>query len=85
MDSLFSELSQATYKNDGAGRILVDKAPGLKEIKVDGKSKSIKSPNKADSVGLAYADDLKFGLRAHGTEKIVDDFTPEPILTAWEM
>ena len=68
LDNLFSELSQATYKTDSGGRIQVDKAPGVKEISVDGKTKQIKSPNKADSTILAFAKDLQFGLRAHGEE-----------------
>ena len=68
LDMLFSELSQATYKTDSGGRIQVDKAPGIKEIQVDGKSKLIKSPNKADSTILSFARDLQFGLRAHGEE-----------------
>lgn len=68
LDLLFSELSQATYKLDGGGRIIVDKAPGYREIHVDGKKKMIKSPNKADSTILSFGSDLEFGLRAHGEE-----------------
>lgn len=68
LDSLFSELSQATYKLDGGGRIMIDKAPGYKEIHVDGKKKMIKSPNKADSTLLSFGKDLEHGLRAHATD-----------------
>jgi len=84
LDSLFSELSQATYKTDGGGRIMVDKAPGNKEISVDGKKKVIKSPNKADSCILSFAKDLEFGLRAHGDEVVEEEFEPVEI-TEWSM
>lgn len=84
LDSLFSELSQATYKTDGGGRILVDKAPGVKNIRVDGKQKVIKSPNKADSTILSFAKDLEFGLRAHGDEeKIEEEFNMMPNDFGW--
>ena len=44
LTKLTAELSQPTYKENGAGKILIDKAP-------DG----TKSPNLADSVMIAYA------------------------------
>jgi hypothetical protein len=68
LDGLFSELSQATYKEDGSGRIIVDKCPGVKTIKVDGKSKEKRSPNRGDAVIYAFANDLKYGLRAYSED-----------------
>lgn len=86
LDSLFSELSQATHKIDGGGRILVDKSPGIKEIRVEGRVKRVKSPNKADSTLLSFARDLEYGLRAHGDEEFIieDELVIEPI-TEWPM
>ena len=75
LDGLFSELSQATYKIDSGGRVQVDKCPGIKMIRVDGKQKEKRSPNRADAVVYSIAHDLKFGLRAHGSEQIVSKKT----------
>lgn len=52
LDKILSELSQCVY-DDSSGKIVVDKAP-------DGAD----SPNVADSVILAFANDIKKGLKA---------------------
>jgi len=52
VEGLLSELNQAIY-DDSSGKIKVDKAP-----------EDAVSPNKADSVIMAYATDIKKGLRA---------------------
>ncbi|MCK5133214.1 MAG: phage terminase large subunit [Candidatus Sabulitectum sp.] len=52
LDKILSELSQCVY-DDSSGKIVVDKAP-------DGAD----SPNVADSIILAYANDIKKGLKA---------------------
>ena len=52
LDKLLMELSQCVY-DDSSGKIKIDKAP-------DG----AKSPNMADSVIMAFANDIKKGLRA---------------------
>jgi phage terminase large subunit len=65
LDSIFLEMSQATFEEDNSGKIKVDKDPALKEIEVDGKKKFRKSPNKADSIKYAFASDLHNGIQAH--------------------
>lgn len=82
LTGLFSELSQATYKIDSGGRIQIDKCPGTKTIKVDGKNKEKRSPNRADAVVYSYANDFKYGLRAFGEEKI-QSYTYTPPRSAW--
>jgi len=54
IDKLLAELSQCVYE-DTSGKIKVDKAPDEAE-----------SPNMADSVVLAFANDIKKGLKSHG-------------------
>jgi len=42
----FTELSQATFKEDGSGRKMVDKSPGVRvSVDIDGGKQSIRSPN----------------------------------------
>lgn len=53
IDKVLAELSQCVY-DDSTGKIKVDKAP-------DG----MDSPNTADSIILAYANDIKKGLKAN--------------------
>ena len=53
VDKVLAELSQCVY-DDSTGKIKVDKAP-------DG----MDSPNTADSIVLAYANDIKKGLKAN--------------------
>lgn len=65
IDSIFLELAQATFEEDNSGRIKVDKAPGIREIEIDGKKKQRKSPNKADAINYSFAGDLIRGLQAH--------------------
>jgi len=54
IDKLLAELSQCVYE-DTSGKIKVDKAPDDSD-----------SPNMADSVVLAFANDIKKGLKANG-------------------
>lgn len=63
LERLMIELSQATYKEGASGRILIDKAPGDKVIKMDGKSKKVRSPNLADSCRMAFLRSCMYGLR----------------------
>lgn len=66
LEQLLIELSQATYSEDSAGRVIIDKAPGDKEIIMpDGKKKKVRSPNIADSCGLAFLRSCNNGLRAN--------------------
>lgn len=65
LERLLIELSQATYKEDSSGRIMIDKAPGDKEIKIDGKTKKVRSPNLADGCGQAFLRSCRNGLRAN--------------------
>jgi phage terminase large subunit len=57
IDLLIRELSQATYTEDASKRKKIDKAPA-----VDEETKR-RSPNIADAIGYAFADDFKRGLR----------------------
>lgn len=87
LDHMFSELSQATYSSDTSGRIIIDKCPGIKEIKVEGKTKKIRSPNDADSCGYSFADDfIGKGLRSEGVEVVVESKPEEhhQTITSWE-
>lgn len=65
LDSIFLELSQATFDEDNSGKIKVDKDPAIKEIEIDGKKRTRKSPNKADSLNYSFASDLQSGIQAH--------------------
>jgi len=66
LDDKLRELSQATYKEDSAGRVLIDKAPGDHEVEVDGKKEKRRSPNDGDSCGYAFVRDFQLrGLRAN--------------------
>lgn len=71
LDSIFTELAQATFEEDNSGKIKVDKAPGVRTIVIEGKDKERKSPNKADGIIYSFAGDLVKGLKAHraGTKK----------------
>lgn len=53
LDGILSELSQCVY-DDNTGKIKVDKAPDDAD-----------SPNKADSIVMAYANDIKKGLKSN--------------------
>ena len=64
LDRIFMELAQATYEEDNSGKIKVDKAPGVREVIVEGKRKTEKSPNLGDGTNYAFAGDLAKGLRA---------------------
>ncbi len=65
LESIFLELSQATWEETTAGKIKIDKSPGEKTKLIEGKNKIRKSPNKGDSVKMSFAGDLRGGLRAH--------------------
>ena len=65
----FNELSQATFKEDGAGRKMIEKSPGMREIDDGmGNKQVVRSPNIADSIGYSMAKWFENGLRAHGTD-----------------
>ncbi len=64
LEALLHELSQATYKEDSSGRIVIDKAPGEYEVEIDGKKEKKKSPNMGDGTGYSYSRDFQLrGLR----------------------
>lgn len=65
LELLLIELSQATFSEDASGRVMIDKAPGDKEIIVDGKKKKVRSPNLADSCGQAFIRSCINGLRSN--------------------
>lgn len=58
LDDVLRELSQATYKEDGSGRIQIEKTPGDTEEEVDGKKIRYRSPNMADTIGYAFVADF---------------------------
>ena len=59
MDSLLRQLTQATWKEDSSGRIVIDKCPGDYEVTVDGKKEKRRSPNDGDSCGYAFVRDFQ--------------------------
>lgn len=65
LEKLLIELSQATYYEDGSGRVGIDKTPGDKFVMVDGKKKKVRSPNLADSCRQAFLHSCKNGLRSN--------------------
>lgn len=65
LDSIFTELAQATFEEDNSGKIKVDKAPGVRKVSIEGKEKDRKSPNKADGIIYSFAGDLANGIKAH--------------------
>lgn len=65
LDSIFMELAQATYEEDNSDKIVVDKAPGVYTVQIDGKDKKRRSPNLGDGCNMAFAGDLTNGIRAH--------------------
>lgn len=65
----FNELSQATFKEDGSGKKMIEKAPGIREIDDGmGNKQTVRSPNIADSIGYSQVKWFENGLRAHGTD-----------------
>jgi len=77
----FTELSQATFKEDGSGRKMVDKMPGNRlSIDTDGGKQTVRSPNIADAIGYSYAKYFENGLRAHAEEvtKFEQVASPKP-------
>jgi len=65
----FNELSQATFKEDPAGRKMIEKAPGTREIDDGmGNKQKVRSPNIGDSIGMLYFKYFENGLRAHGSD-----------------
>jgi phage terminase large subunit len=58
IDAVLRELSQATYKEDGAGKILINKTPGDTEGEDEGAKIKYRSPNLADTIGYAYVADF---------------------------
>ena len=66
---VFNELSQATFKEDGSGRKMVEKAPAVREIDDGmGNKQKVRSPNMADAIGYSMVKYFENGLRAHGEE-----------------
>jgi phage terminase large subunit len=65
----FNELSQATFKEDGSGRKMIEKAPAVREVDDGmGNKQKVRSPNIADSIGYSAVKFFENGLRAHGNE-----------------
>jgi phage terminase large subunit len=72
----FNELSQATFKEDGAGRKMVEKAPAVREVDDGmGNRQKVRSPNIADAIGYSFVNVFENGLRAHA-EEITKSKTP---------
>lgn len=67
IDDVIKELSQATYKEDSSGRKMIDKAPSIDE------DTGRRSPNDGDSIGYAFAEDFKYGLRLSGSTTIEEE------------
>jgi len=65
LDTLIRELSQATWREDDSGRILIDKTPADYKVVIDGKQVKMRSPNRADSIGAAFLRSCKNGLKAN--------------------
>ena len=63
LDNLISELSQATWKEDNSGRVIIDKTPADYKVVHDGKTVTMRSPNRADSLVSAYLRSCKSGLK----------------------
>jgi phage terminase large subunit len=65
----FNELSQATFKEDGSGRKMIEKSPGVREMAdAEGNKQTVRSPNIGDAVGYSMVKYFENGLRAHGTD-----------------
>jgi phage terminase large subunit len=63
------EICQATFKEDGSGRKMVDKVPGSRlSIDTNGSKQTVESPNVGDAVGYSYSKYFENGLRAHGED-----------------
>jgi len=81
----FNELSQATFKEDGSARKMIEKAPGMREIDDGmGNKQKVKSPNIADAIGMSYFKCFQNGLRAHGEDVNVsdeDEVVTMPVMT----
>lgn len=65
LQGLLDELAQATWIEDSSGRIQINKSPGDYEVVQDGKKVKMRSPNRADSVNLAFARSIQRGLKAN--------------------
>ena len=79
---VFNELSQATFKEDGSGRKMIEKAPGVRDLDDGmGNKQKVRSPNVADAIGYSYVKYFENGLRAHATEidKKKTERKPKPV------
>jgi hypothetical protein len=66
LDNILQQLSQATYKEDPSGRVIIDKTPGDREVVIDGKKQKQRSPNDGDTIGYSFVRDFqRRGLRAY--------------------
>jgi phage terminase large subunit len=66
---VFNEISQATFKEDGSGRKMVEKSPAIREVDDGlGNKQKVRSPNAGDACGYSVVKYFENGLRAHGTE-----------------
>lgn len=65
VDNLISEMSQATWAEDNSGRIFINKNPGDYKVIIEGKSVTMRSPNRADSVNSAFLRSCRLGLKAN--------------------
>jgi len=65
IDNLISEMSQATWKEDNSGRVMIDKSPCDYKVIIDNKSVVMRSPNRADSAVAAFLRSCRYGLKAN--------------------
>jgi len=66
---VFNEISQATFKEDGSGRKMVEKSPSIREVDDGiGNKQKVRSPNAGDACGYSMVKYFENGLRAHGTD-----------------
>jgi phage terminase large subunit len=62
---VFNELSQATFKEDGSGRKIVEKSPSIREVDDGiGNKQKVRSPNAGDACGYSLVKYFENGLRA---------------------
>jgi phage terminase large subunit len=66
---VFNEISQATFKEDGSGRKMVEKSPSIRDVDDGlGNKQKVRSPNAGDACGYSVVKYFENGLRAHGSE-----------------
>jgi len=65
LDNLIAQMSQATWKEDNSGRIMIDKNPSDYKVMVDNKMVTMRSPNGADAMNSAFLRSCQHGLKAN--------------------